>query len=203
MLLSEAWICGLDVETTGLDVWADRVIEVASGHWAQGRLMGIVSTVVCPDIAIPTAASKVNGLTNDKVAGYPRLAAVMSKNSEMFPECDAYLAHHAVFDRSMLVHDGVRQRASRQVVRNLVNWPWLDTRLLARALDDAPAGAHGYSLKDLCQRLDVDPGQSHRAEDDVRAMFAVFARMLPQLPSTLEGCLAMQAAYVAKGRGER
>lgn len=203
MLLAEAIIVGLDVETTGLDVWSDRVIEVASGYWENGRLRMVRSTVVCPDIPIPAEAARVNGLSDSKIAGAPRLAAVMTAMGGFFPGCHAWMAHYAVFDRGMLVHDGLRQGAGVYVPRMLLDGPWLDTRLLARALDDAPAGAHGYSLIDLCKRLEVDPGESHRAEDDVRAMFGVFAKMLPHLPSTLEGCLALQAAYVAKGRGER
>lgn len=196
-------ILGVDTETTGLDTWTSRCIELAVGRWDGGKLLSVVSTAIDTDIQVPAEVTRINGLSTALLAGCPRLNAVLTAENGTLHGGHAWMAHHAEFDREILLIDGVRQRCDPRVLQRFVTEPWLDTRLLARALDDAPAGAHGYSLGDLCRRLGIHTGQMHRAEEDVRAMFEVWERMRPHLPNTLSAVLAFQAAYVAKGRGSR
>jgi DNA polymerase-3 subunit epsilon len=202
-MLKDCTILGVDVETTGLDPGADRIVELGIGRWASGRLQGATAQAVWPDIPIPDAATQVNGLSSATVAGCPRLAEVLTGANASLQGGQAWMAHQADFDRAMLLFDGLRQRCDSEVLRRFVALPWLDTRILARALDDAPAEVRGYSLGELCARLDVPTGQAHRAEDDVRAMFGVWQKLLPRLPDTLQGCLDLQRDYREKIRRKR
>lgn len=208
MNLDQCVITGVDVETTGLDTWTDRIVEFGVGHMVDGCVKRLYTKMVKPDIPIPDDASRINGITDAIVKSAPNLSEVWAVQNMAIvmpgQPSHAWLAHHATFDRQMLLHDGVRQGVQPIMLSRLLSRPWLDTRLLARALDDAPAGANGYSLVDLVKRFNVPTvGATHRAGPDVFAMFGLFEALRPRLPATLSGCLKLQADYVAKGRGDR
>ncbi|HMA33489.1 MAG TPA: 3'-5' exonuclease [Chloroflexia bacterium] len=72
----------LDLETTGLDPQADRIVQI--GVLLPGGVSGLES-LVNPGIPIPQAATAIHGITDDQVADapgfgdlYPQLCAILA-----------------------------------------------------------------------------------------------------------------------------
>ena len=88
MDLRAATLIALDVETTGLDPAADRVIEVAAVRFTidPPAELATFSTLINPERPIPEKITQITGLTDADVAGAPVAAAVLpSLRRRRFP----------------------------------------------------------------------------------------------------------------------
>jgi exodeoxyribonuclease X len=89
----------IDIETTGTNPVADAIIEIASVDvLADGTIANWQEALVCPPIPVPPEASAVHHLTYEDLMGKPPLNDTLP----MFQGADAYVAHHADFERSFL-----------------------------------------------------------------------------------------------------
>jgi exodeoxyribonuclease X len=89
----------IDIETTGTDPEADRIIEIASVDLlADGTIANRQSTLVRPGILVPPEASAVHHLLDEDLAAAPPLMDII----HLFRGADAYVAHNADFERAFL-----------------------------------------------------------------------------------------------------
>lgn len=89
----------IDIETTGTNPVADAIIEIASVDvLADGTIANRQEALVCPPVPVPPEASAVHHLTYEDLTGKPLLRDTLP----MFQGADAYVAHHADFERSFL-----------------------------------------------------------------------------------------------------
>ena len=95
----------LDVETTGLDVNECEMINIAMVQFTYdmtGRIHSVVNFVdefQQPKDPIPEQASKVNGITDERVKGK---AFNMTKIRNMINSSEILIAHQAQFDRRFM-----------------------------------------------------------------------------------------------------
>lgn len=159
-----------DTETTGLSAITSRLVEIAGVKFTLRR--GEITTyraLINPEIHIPSAATRVHGITDRMVQNAPTYQSVVpdfinwatDAESWSLPEQHhaqtVFLAHNAGFDLSFLEVALCRLRMS--VPHNVV----LDTLSLARKLiQDSP----NYQLKTLIETLDLPKGGYHRALAD-------------------------------------
>lgn len=151
----------MDLETTGLSVENDRIIEVGvlflDVHGHEQRFAG---TLINPERRIPGAASAVNGITDEMVSTSPLFSTVASSLARELS--GRLLVGHniASFDVRFL---------KAEFSRCDVEWEphsVLDTLKLARKLlPDLPS----RKLEALCALAGIENSQAHRAEGDVRA----------------------------------
>ena len=143
----------VDVETTGLDPEADRIVEIG---WCDQRGMGDYQ-LIDPGMPIPPQASGVHHITDEMVRTAPTT----------LPEITArhYVAHGSRFEAAFLPELG----------------PWIDTyRCALRAWPDAPD--HKLQTLRYWLGLRHIPGvghlQPHRALYDAVVASQVFGRLL-------------------------
>lgn len=97
-----------DVETTGLNAYCDRIVELGAVVFEGGEIVRRFSTLVDPKCLIPEAASRVNHITNDMLRRAP-------KEEQVYPELVNFLgealhgdviicAHNAKFDMGFLTN---------------------------------------------------------------------------------------------------
>lgn len=92
----------LDIEATGLDFAADKLIElgmVTFEYTADGRIFRLLDEFngyQDPNIPIPEAISKLTGITDDAVRGHEIEADVVA---DYLQNVDLIIAHNAQFDR--------------------------------------------------------------------------------------------------------
>jgi DNA polymerase III epsilon subunit family exonuclease len=151
----------LDLETTGLSPETDAIIEVSAAMFdEQGREQGVFTTLINPDMPIPGAASRVNGITDRMVASAPMFADVAE-------------ALHVSLAGRVLVGHNVSSFDLRFLTKAFTNVgiayqppAVLDTLALSRvALPDL--GSH--RLDGLCRLAGIENTNAHRAESDALA----------------------------------
>ena len=64
-------ICFFDLETTGIDIIKDRIVEISILKIYPNGNKESKTWLVNPTVPIPTTASDVHGITDEKVANEP------------------------------------------------------------------------------------------------------------------------------------
>ena len=145
-----------DLETTGILAGVDRIVEIGAVRFVDGEIESVYSTLVDPRISIPEAASRVNGIRDDMVAGKPTIESLLPSFAEFCGD-DPLVAHNAAFDVQFLVADIKKHEtpAPRGVV--------FDTYAIAKKV---LPGMANYRLGTLVQHLNIPSNEFHRAEAD-------------------------------------
>ncbi len=156
-------LVALDLETTGLDTARDAVIEVGAVRFRGERVEDEWATLVNPGRSVPAFITQLTGITDEMLAGAPRLSEVLD-TLEAFVGDLPILGHNIAFDLAFLQRRGL-------FAMNRT----LDTFDLASVL--IPSAAR-YRLGALASLLGVPLRTSHRALDDAHATRLVFSRLL-------------------------
>ena len=165
-----------DLETTGFIPGVDKIVEVGAVRFINGEIESVFSTLVDPQMEIPQAASRVNGITNEMVQGKPTIEKLLEAFSEFCGD-DVMVAHNANFDFQFLVSDIVRLEAPAP--RGVV----LDTCNIARKVIP---GLPNYKLGTLVQHLNIPASNFHRAEEDASYCGHLFNFMIKKMTGGLE-----------------
>lgn len=190
----------IDVETTGLDREADRIIELAVQRFrfdARGRIIQVGLPRVWredPGIPLDPKITKLTGLTAGELSGQAidDVAAV-----EILSSADIIVAHNAAFDRPF-VDRRLPAIAGQPWACSMAELDWLDLGFDGRAL------AH---LVSQCGWF----YEGHRAENDILALIYLLSHSAPDgetILSRLVTCSqkmtyqvnAIEAPFDAKNR---
>ncbi len=188
-------LCVLDVETTGLDPRADRVVELAVLKLVPGGPPVWGHRRVNPGRPVPPAATAVHGLADADLAGCPPFAAVAPRLAAFLAGADL-AGFNLPFDLAVL---------AAEFARAGVPFP-----LAGRACVDALAlfrRQHPHTLAGAAAEYlgEAHPG-GHSARGDVAATVAVLDAQLgrdPALPRTPAGLHAVLVEVDLAGRFRR
>ena len=162
----------IDLETTGLDIMNESIIEIAAVKVKRGLIVDSFSTLVACDTPLRPEIELLTGITTEMLAGQPELDEVLPQLEEFVGEADI-AAHNAEFDSTFLHRFWADGRQ------------WLDTITLAQiAWPCFPS----YSLANLCAYLDIDNEAAHRALGDAMDADTMFRRMAEFALEMAEGC---------------
>ncbi|MFK7792067.1 MAG: exonuclease domain-containing protein [Devosiaceae bacterium] len=164
-----------DTETTGLEPSkGDEIISIGAVRIVNGRLLRgeIFNEFVNPQRSIPSASTKIHGITDAMVADAPVITQTLPRfHGYVGP--GALIAHNAAFDMKFL-------SLKESTVGLQFNQPVLDTLLLAA---HALGRDESLSLDGLSERFGVvlPPEDRHTALGDALATGEVFLKLLPLL----------------------
>jgi len=171
--LREVTFCVVDLETTGGSPLAGaEITEVGAVKVRGGEVLGEFDTLVHPTTPIPPFIAVLTGITDQLVAGAPRIASVLPAFLEFATGC-VLVAHNAPFDVGFLRH------ATERLDRRWPAYEVLDTATLARRVvtrDEAP----NCKLSSLA-RVFRARTPTHRALADARATVDVLHGMIERL----------------------
>ncbi|QDH71985.1 DNA polymerase III subunit epsilon [Brevundimonas sp. M20] len=161
----------LDTETTGFDPkTGDRLIEVGCIELMDLLPTGrTYHTLVNPDRLIPPDATRVHGITDDKVKDAPRFADIV-KELDAFIGDAPVIAHNAQFDRNFIDFEYAR------IAHPLIDGSrWIDTLQLAQKKFPGMPN----SLDALCKRFKVSLADRtfHGALIDARLLAEVYLEL--------------------------
>ncbi len=170
----------LDLETTGLSVVSDRIVELAIIRISpQGDVLEAVRRFN-PGIPIAPDASAVHGISDEDVAEEPPFASRAKSLSELLEGCDLGGFNIRRFDVPLLVAEFKRAG--------------LPFEVQGRRLIDAQVIFHREERRDLSAAaqfyLSRDHEEAHTALGDIRTTAAVFSAQIqryPELPRSIEG----------------
>ena len=158
-----------DLETTGLNYYHDRVIEVAA------ELNGKTFCDLCnvDGEPLPQIITKLTGITDEQLKTARPERDVLRDFCHFVGRSRSpiYLVAHnnEGFDKWFL-----KNRANKHRIRLPTSWRYLDSIQLAKLIYPH---RDSYSLNNLCKDLNVKQIQAHRAGDDVRCLKEIFVTM--------------------------
>ncbi len=164
-----------DLETTGTLPGVDQIVEIGAVRFDENGSPDLIfTTLINPGIAMPEAASRVNGITDEMLVGKPAVHEVLDAFAEFCGD-DVMVAHNAAFDAQFLTADIKKHETSSP--RGLI----LDTLPIARKVYP---GLANYKLGTLIQHLGIPSTNFHRAEEDAAYCGQLFHKMLTRLSPT-------------------
>ena len=166
----------LDVETTGLDAFRDRVIEIGIVLFSfdpEGALFEEKTweSLINPGIAIPASSTAIHGITDLDVWASPTFKD-LSDTVNGFLEGRVMVAHNAPFDAGFISEEYSRLGKTAPI-REMA-----DSLVLLR---QAVPNLFSYSLGKAAFVLGVETGTSHRALDDARTCMKLFSHSARKL----------------------
>ncbi|OGT14021.1 MAG: DNA polymerase III subunit epsilon [Gallionellales bacterium RIFOXYB12_FULL_54_9] len=150
----------VDVETSGLNLWEDRLLSIGAVAVINGRIALGDSFYV--ELQQPVASSKDNILLHGiggaaQTSGVPAADALLAFLD--FLQKDPLAAFHVTFDQTMI------QRAMRQYLSFSFKHPWTDLAYLMPALYP-PLASRYRSLDDWINHFGIHNDTRHNALAD-------------------------------------
>ena len=157
-----------DLETTGLNVAKDRIIEI---HILKVNTNGTVENktwLVNPEYPIAEEATAVHGFTSEDVADKPPFKKVAREISHFLDHCDLAGYNSLKFDIPLLVEEFLRSGVDFDVKnRHLIDVQNIFMKMEPRTL---VAASRFY--------LDKELKDAHSAEADTRATYEILKAQL-------------------------
>lgn len=180
----------LDLATTGLDSFKDRIIEIGAVHFVHGQVREAFSTLVRPDMPISPRAAQLSGLTDEMILDAPGEAEAISKFT-------AFIGNALLGKTVMCAHDAsfsfnfLRRALTRSGVRSKI--VYVDTLAASKA---AIAGLENYHLETVQHYLKLNNPPSNRAQANALCCGKILCKLLPLLETKNlsfdeNGCIGM------------
>jgi DNA polymerase-3 subunit epsilon/ATP-dependent DNA helicase DinG len=161
-------LVALDLETTGLDIERDAIIEIGAVRFRGSRVEAEWSSLVNPGRPLPPFIVQLTGITDDMLSTAPRFSGVLAELADFIGDAPV-LGHNIGFDLGFLRRKGLFDQN-----------PTLDTFDLASVL--LPSAGR-YRLASLAELLGIPVLERHRALEDARTTRAVYLALTEKLES--------------------
>jgi len=157
----------VDIETTGGYAAANGIIEICIKIFDGENVVEEFETLVNPDQNIPRYIQAFTGINNEMVVNAPRFEEIAEK-VYTYLQGNIFVAHNVNFDYSFI-------KSHLQFYGYSFNAKKLCTVRLSRQIFP---GLSSYSLGNLCNSLDIDLNNRHRAGGDAAATVTLFKKLL-------------------------
>jgi DNA polymerase-3 subunit epsilon len=101
-------ICFLDLETTGINVSLDKIVEIAIIKIMPDGTKQIKRKLVNPEMPIPAAASEVHGISDEMVKDAPTFKQIANEIKQFIEGADLAGYNSNRFDIPMLNEEFLR-----------------------------------------------------------------------------------------------
>lgn len=174
-----------DLETTGVDVAKDRIVELCYIKVFPNGNEESKSMRINPGMPIPKKASDVHGITDEDVKDCPLFKDIAADLYKTFEGCDLAGFNSNKFDIPLLCEEFLRQGMDFDVAkRRCIDVQNIYHKLERRTL---VAAYQYYCGKDL--------ENAHSALADTRATLEVLEAQLDKYPSDLQNDVRFLADY--------
>ncbi len=172
-------ICFFDLETTGVDVAKDRIVEISIFKVYPNGNRESKTWLVNPTIPIPAMATAVHGITNAQVAGEPTFKELAPHVYNMIKDSDLAGYNSDRFDIPLLAEELLRA----EVDFDMGNRVSVDVQTIFHKKEERTLSA---AYKFYCnETLD----NAHSAEADTLATYEILKAQLdryPDLPNDMK-----------------
>jgi len=161
-------ICFFDLETTGINITNDRIVEMAvvklNPDGSQEEKLWLIN----PEMPIPQEATAVHGITDEKVADAPTFRELVAEISTFIIHSDLAGFNSDRFDIPLLAEEMLRADFDF----DMKNLKTVDVQTIFHKMEQRTLSA---ALKFYCQK---DLTDAHSALADTRATFDVLQAQL-------------------------
>ena len=172
----------IDLETTGINISADRIVEIAIVRIGTDGVKAVKRKLINPEMPIPPGATAVHGISNEMVKDAPTFKQAANEIKQFIENCDLAGYNSNRFDIPMLVEEFIR--AGIEV--DLKDRKLVDVQKVFHMMEQRTLGA---AYKFYC---DKNLDGAHSAEVDATATWEILEAQLkryPQLGNSVEGII--------------
>lgn len=166
-------ICFFDLETTGIDITKDRIVEISILKVYPNGNKESKTWLVNPTIPIPKAASDVHGITDERVACEPTFKELAKQIHNMIKDSDLAGYNSDRFDIPLLAEEMLRA----EVDFDLGNRVSVDVQTIFHKMEQRTLSA---AYKFYCGKDLID---AHTASADTNATYEILKAQLDRYDS--------------------
>lgn len=179
-----------DLETTGLDIAKDRIVELCYIRVEPNGNEEVRSMRINPEMHIPEVASSVHGITDDDVKDCPTFADVAPQLAATFEGCDLAGFNSNRFDLPLLAEEFMKAGVNI----DLSHVQAIDVQNIYHKLEKRTLAA---AYKFYCGR---DLENAHSALADTQATYEVLQAQLDHYPNDLQNDVDFLAEFSRMNR---
>ncbi len=176
-------VCFIDLETTGINLSSDRIIEIAIVKVMPDQTRQTKRKLLNPEMPIPEASSAIHGITNDMVKDAPTFKQVANEIKQFLENSDLGGYNSNRFDIPILMEEFLRTGLDVDLTdRRMIDVQHIFYTMEPRTLSAA--------YKFYCQKELVN---AHSAEVDIQATIDVLYAQLDrysQLGNSVDSILS-------------
>jgi DNA polymerase-3 subunit epsilon len=177
-----------DLETTGVNVAQDRIVEISVVKLNPDGSEETLTELINPEIPIPAEAAAVHGITNDKVADKPTIKELGPKIVEFIGDADLSGYNCLKFDVPLLMEEFLRN----DIDFSMKNRKVVDVQNIFHRMEQRTLVA---AYKFYCNG---DLTDAHSAEADTRATLEVLKAQVEKYEE-LDGNVEMLSEFSKRG----
>ena len=177
-------IAFIDLETTGVNLGTDRIVEIAIVKILADGTKSIKRKLVNPEMPIPKGSSEIHGITDEMVKDAPSFKQVAQELKQMLDGCDFAGYNSNRFDIPLLMEEFLRAG----VEFDMRNRRLLDVQNIFHKMEPRTLSA---AYRFYCNKTLEG---AHGAEVDAAATYEILLSQLekyPDLGNTVESILKM------------
>lgn len=160
-----------DLETTGLDIVKDRIIQISYIKVSPDGSEKRNNQFVNPGMKIPGNITELTGISNEMVVDKPTFKEIAQKLNEEFTGCDFAGFNSNHFDIPMLAEEFLRAN----IDFNFDKCRLIDVQTIFHKMERRNLAA---AYKFYCGRKMEDDFEAHRADNDTEATYRVLQGQL-------------------------
>ena len=157
-----------DLETTGINVAVDRIVEISWLKIAPSGEEKSNTQLVNPTVPIPPQVIAIHGITDEDVKDKPRFAELAQSLANEFEGCDFAGYNSNKFDIPLLAEEFLRANVDFDMRKRKL----IDVQVIFHKMEQRTLSA---AYKFYCQK---DLTEAHSAEADTLATFEILMAQL-------------------------
>lgn len=156
----------VDIETTGLGVTHDRIIEIGILRVEENKLVKTFQSVINPEGFVSPFSLQLTGITEEELAKAPTFYEVMEDISDMLEDC-VFVAHNVRFDYGFIRNEFKRYEKSYSSKH-------FCTVRLSQYLFPSE---RKHNLDAIIERFHISCTNRHRAFDDAKVLWEFYQKL--------------------------
>ncbi len=175
-------IAFIDLETTGVNLATDRIIEIAIVKILTDKTKSVKHFIINPGMPIPQASSEIHGFTDAHVKDAPTFKTLANEIKQFIDNADLSGYNSNKFDIPLLMEEFLRAG----IDFDMTNRKLVDVQTIFHMMERRNLSA---AYKFYCEKELID---AHSAEADATATWEILESQLsryPHLGETVETIL--------------
>jgi len=161
-------IAFFDLETTGVNVASDRIVEISILKISPDGTKEIKTKRINPGMPIPPSSSEIHGIYDADVANEPTFKAIAKSLADFLKNCDLAGYNSNKFDIPVLAEEFLRA----EIDFDVSNRRFVDVQNIFHQMEQRTLKA---AYKFYCGKEIIN---AHSAQADIEATFEVFLAQL-------------------------
>jgi DNA polymerase-3 subunit epsilon len=162
----------LDLETTGVSIASDRIVEFSALKVSPGGAEEWLTMRINPGMPISPEATRIHGITDADVANEPHFKDVARKIAAFLEGCDLAGFNSMKFDIPILCEEFLRVNVDFNPARHR----YVDVQVIFHKKEQRTLGA---AYKFYCNR---ELENAHSAQSDTAATYEILKAQLDRYP---------------------